>query len=276
MRDIPDEWLEKMNQSYRREDVPIDKRPWRAIEDWSKAQTNTVLVTSEQINKVFNWFEKNSKAGSLAMGSIYTGAFYFDSSFWPVHIPRIYGQVNLDPFDALNKMPAQIMNQLRADTDKISEYINLWVDCLDYAYTIIYSSDKMLQSAHKELVATVSLMLEIPPRAKAVESARMATEMFLKAFLLMRGVKTIEQVEKKLKHNLTTAIECCIKVTDRQELRMIRDMLKCFPSIRERYEGKERSSKEIWRCYATAQFTGSTIMRLITGKIRSVVTVDKS
>jgi hypothetical protein len=65
---------------------------------------------------------------------------------------------------------------------------------LDYAYgyddifklkSFNELATNFIRSAHKELEATVSLLLEDNPQSKAIETARMAVEMFLKAILII-------------------------------------------------------------------------------------------
>ncbi len=64
----------------------------------------------------------------------------------------------------------------------------LWLNCVDYAYryddilqlnTFNQLATSFIKSAHKELQATVSLLLEERPQVKAIETSIMAVEMYL-------------------------------------------------------------------------------------------------
>jgi hypothetical protein len=123
-------------------------------------------------------------------------------NFWKLDIPIAYGTVQLNALDALSQMPQELKTQLQSDRSIRWRFVALWVDSMDYAYGIDDLGKgsrlpanpnrsfaiQLTSSAHRELAATVRLLTESQgPNAKSFETARMATEMFLKSYLTMHG-----------------------------------------------------------------------------------------
>ena len=76
MYDLTEEWLEKLNEKFRVNDVPHKQRPWLAWREWALYTNTSVAMNDDVVKKMFAWFEKNTKAGSQYIGPMYTGAFY--------------------------------------------------------------------------------------------------------------------------------------------------------------------------------------------------------
>lgn len=273
-QEITDGWLENLNKRYRDEDIAPASRPWLAVREWSIINNSTISLQSEGAGKIFEWFEKNTKPDSQTVGSLLTGAFYFDSSFWPVFIPICYGIGQLDPLDSLQAMPEKLKAQLKSGKDSREGFISFWVNCFDYAYGYddIFHSDngsafskELLRSANKELTASVTLLLDHKPNPKSAESAAMATEMFLKAFLAFTTTFT-EKDAKDFSHKIERLLDECIKANNHVDIKAIRPLLPSLPTIHERYIGKDRSLREMWDAYITAQVTGTTVVRLLSGR----------
>ena len=125
-----------------------------------------------------------------------------------------------------------------------------------FAKELVVSGDQQMNTA-------VTLLLEDHPNPKAIESARMATEMFLKAFLAARGGLT-DSSAKTIGHNLEIALDGCLAVDDKSELRVVRKDLHLLPTINDRYKGTDKSPKELWHGYAIAQFTATSVVRSLT------------
>src|ERR1041384_1720982 len=66
-----DEWLEQINEDLRKKDVPHKRRPWDAWREWSKHVGVSTSLGDEDVKKIFDWFEKNTKAGSQYIGPMY-------------------------------------------------------------------------------------------------------------------------------------------------------------------------------------------------------------
>lgn len=286
MAELTEEWLKEINEELRKRDVPPRQRPWLALEKWVRYTGIPIALDDDAAKTISAWFEKNTKAGSQHMGSLYVGAYYYDSSLWPVFIPICFGTVKFDLQDALKTMPEYIMKGLFSDRNKVGEYVSVWADCFDYALGVddlkkiggfgVFAQE-LLSGGDQQLRATVGLLLQDRPSPKAMESARMSIEMFLKAFLAAYDGLTENDAKNKFGHRIKKALDRCLMVDTKSELRDIQPHLNIFPDIRDRYKGGEKSPQELWRAYAVAQCAGATVARALSGRdIRKTIKVEQS
>ena len=171
-------------------------------------------------------------------------------------------------------MPVQTKWLLAKNKDDRSQYQTLFVDCADYGYGISeligntkidQYSQNLIKSADQQLRSCVTLLLEETPNSKSVESAQMATEMFLKCFISLK-IGLTEKQARKIGHDLDVALDECLKIEPNFELSIVRSKLNCFPSISDRYEGIERPKREMWNAYRVTQFIASSFVRHFTGR----------
>jgi hypothetical protein len=270
-----DEWLEQVNEEFSRNDIPHRQRPWLALLKWSEVAGVSASLGDEDEKNISDWFEKNTKAGSKYLGPMFIGSFFYDSCFWPVFIPVVGGTVQLDAAKSLRTMPDSIKSRLTRDSDAFMHYMALWTACVDYGFgieelienkNISTFAQELLRSGDQQLSAAITLLHEDRPNPKAVESARMATEMFLKAFLAIKVGLTEKEAKDKVGHNLEKALDRCLAADSQSELQAIRSSLNCFPEIGDRYKGAEKTSMELWQGYGVAQFTGATLVRSFTAR----------
>lgn len=266
-----EEWLTAINEKFRREDVPPKARPFLALEAFSKEFNCSIAIPSETANIIFEWFYKNTKYGSHNVGPLYRGVYYFDSCFWPVYILNQFGKCQINAFDSLEFMPVKLREQIKADKKQSWDFVLLWVNCLDYAwgYEDIIDGSKFqglalnfIKSADKELRATVSLLLQDKPETKAIESSRMAVEMFLKATLIVANNWDENEIKNKIGHNLIKAAQEAFNSTQSQEIKVIEKFLSFYPEIHERYAGNDWKARDLWKGYCIAQAVAATFTRL--------------
>ncbi|MCM8797048.1 MAG: hypothetical protein NC923_04130 [Candidatus Omnitrophica bacterium] len=266
-----EEWLRAINERFRKEDIPPRARPFLALKAFSEDFKCNVSIPSEVTNTICEWFYKNTQEGSHKIGSLYRGVYYFDSCFWPVYIPIVYGKVPLNAFDSLPSMSETLKNQIKANTKELWSFILLWVDCLDYAYgydDIIKNPRfkglalNFIKSADKELRAAVSLLLQDFPETKAIESTRMAVEMFFKAIIIIATGWNEDKVRKKIGHSLIVAAQEAFNFTQSKEIKEIEKKLSFYPEINERYAGKDWKARELWKGYCLAQVVATIFTRL--------------
>lgn len=275
MRELTERWLEDTNEEFRKRDIPPQERPWLAWGEWAKYTDMQITMNDDVVKTIFSWFEKNTKAGCQHVGSLYTGVYYYDSCLWSVLIPICYGTVKLDARDALKTMPESIRAGLFNDRKKVSEYVSVWTDCVDYAFGldevkktggIGKFAQELLCSGDQQLRATIALLLQDGPSPKATESARMAIEIFLKAFLAVRTGLTEQEAKKEIGHNIEEALNRCLVFDAKSELKAIQAHLNVFPGIGDRYKGSDKTPKDLWRAYAIAQYAGTTVIRMLSGR----------
>ena len=94
----------------------------------------------------------------------------------------------------------------------------------------------------------------------------MSTEMFLKALPAAKAGLNEKDAINKIGHDLMKALTACLSVDANSELKTILPYLKVFPGISDRYKGTNKTPKELWSAYATAQFVGTTVVRLLSGR----------
>jgi hypothetical protein len=266
-----EEWLNTINEEFRKADIHPRQRPFRAIEAFSRKFNCSVFIPSNTADKIFEWFKKNTPEGSQVIGALFRGVYYFDSVFWPVYIPIVYGQVQINVFSSLETMPEHFKRQIEADKMELWNYVLLWVDCLDYAYgygKLIHDSrfighaGNFIRSGNKELTAAVAMLLQNRPETKAIESCRMAVEMFLKSIIIAKSGWSEEQIKRRISHDLNKAAREVITVTNNDEFKKLGPEYSFFPEIDERYSGRDWKPIDLWRGYCLAQTTATIFTRL--------------
>lgn len=185
------------------------------------------------------------------------------------------GMVKLDASKSLRTMPDSIKARLMRDRDAFTNYAARWADCVDYGFgieevirdnNIRAFGQELFRSGNQQLNATVTLLHEDVPNPKAMESARMATEFFLKAYLAAKIGLTEKEAKDKIGHNIDKALDRCLAVDNQSELQVVRSDLSCFPEIGDRYKGTDKTPSELWQGYQIAQFTGTAAIRAFTNR----------
>jgi len=266
--------LEKLNEELRKEDIEPRARPWEAIKRISERTNRSISFPSPETNFIFKWFELNTKPGSHTVGLLHKGVYYYDSAFWSVSIPIIFGSTQLNALDALNEMPPKIKNSLVENRKAIWDYVIFWADCIDfgYAYDDLYRSKKhdafgrqLLTAGYEELSSATTLLLEHRPNKRAIMNCRMATEMLLKCFIAFK-VGLTEFEAKRLGHNLEKIFDRFLDISKYQHLSEIKGLLRVFPDIHERYKAQEVNNASLFKGYCFAQSIGALIARAFTDR----------
>ncbi len=271
---IAESWLEAFNKKSSDEGVPYRTRPFLALRAWSIEHSVSISLTSDMAKHVFDWFQRNSAPQSHAIGALFTGIFFYDVYFWPINIPIAYGTVSLEPFVALRNMPESVISRLRNESIARLAFLGCWADCVDYGFgrddlqknrKLSSFAEQLFTAADAQIDATVALLLEHRPNSKAMDCARMATEIVLKAFLATHDALT-ERGAKGIGHDLTSALDACIRANPNTELAVLSGSISAFPPIESRYQGTSFTLDQLWSAYATAQFAASAFVRSVTDR----------
>ena len=271
-----EEWLKAINEKFRKEDVHPKARPFLALKAFSKQFQCDVAISSDIANVIRQWFYNNTQEGSLKIGYLYEGVYYFDSCFWPVFIQIMYSVGRtFNIFDSLVTMSDILKTEIKSDKKELCNLRSLWVDCFDYAYgynDIIQDSKlkglaiNLIKSADKELRSIAPLLLHDKPEPKAIENARMSVEMFLKAIIILENQWDENKIRNKIGHDLIAAGQEAFNCTHNNEIQQIMRSFALFPDIHERYSGKDWKSRELWRGYCVAQVVATIFTRLYSGR----------
>lgn len=262
------DWLSKKNLEYRAKNIIHKQRPFLALSELT-AKNNISIPFNHPISAfVFEWFKKNSPSGAHQVGSIYTGVLYFDSAFWPVEVPVIFGKVTLSPSDTLQNMPAQIKQELLNSSSGMEQYTEHWLNCMDYGYGSTESSfsnskaTALFKSAQAELSGGNSLLLNTRPNPKAILSYRLAVEVFFKTILVEQRNFTEKQI-KDLNHDLAAAHSECTRVFNTVNFSRIAHDLQVFPPfVSARYEPPSWDQEDLWVACKVAQCIAAETTRL--------------
>lgn len=285
--DLPipsDAWLETLNNEYRDKDIDVKQRPQLALDRYLQDfQVEQISLDSAAAKKIFDWFSQAAKPGAHHVGSLFTGVFYYDSSFWAVDILIGYGlSKGCSITDSLRDMSSTERDRV-ANTPKYAWPLAfIWADCLDFAYGFddlqqrqnnLYALE-FLKSAEKELRAAVSQLLEHRPNVKAAMSSRMSTEIMLKSFLAYHG-QLDDKKARKLNHDLEAALEACRNIDATHPVLEIQQKLSVFPKIGDRYATEDRNRQSLWEAYSVAQYTAAAVVRSFTDRNMRVTVMDE-
>lgn len=272
--DVSIQWLESANERYRQAHRPPMRRVFQAMQELSKERGRPLVLGSPAADKIADWFVAHTKPGSHAIGALFTGAFYFDASFWPVTIPIFYGTHRFDPLDSLQSMPDPIKQALWRKPDGRSVLLHYWCDCFDYAVGfdalrkgpgLDSRARALLVNAEGELKGAIAQLLLDRPNLKAILGLRLACEIFLKFFLVHQQKLTDEQL-KKHSHRLEGLARECFKVVPLPDFEIIANGVVAYPAVADRYTGSEKTLLEVFNGAFIAQLTAATVTRHISGQ----------
>jgi hypothetical protein len=270
MNDNIDKWLHSINDHFDKEKVPFDQRAWLAKWEWAKDKDLPLNHDTKSNLHIDRWFSNQIPLKSNLIGPIYYGTYFNDNDFYPIMVPLAFGVVRIDMDNSFKSMSYRLYTQLKSIPTVFNDMVGIWAACLDYGFGINEllkgkRSSKFINSAHQEIRATVSLLLEKRPNNRAMQSARMAIEMFLKGFIDLKvGLEDSEA--RAIGHDLSKGITKCLILDPGSELNKTQSCIENLPGIFERYEGKEYPLNDLNNAYRIAQFIGSTIVRNFTDR----------
>lgn len=267
-------WLEAANRRYSTEGIPHKGRPFTALSDFIREHRCSLAFDDPTTKAIFQWFYESSPPGAHQVGSIYTGVYFYDTAFWPVCVPLIFGEVSVKAIDCLETMPSQIAQMLGSSHQDMWIYAVHWVNCMDYGYgqmdlesgpILKPRAVQFLGAAHSELIGANPQLLESRPNVKAILGLRMATEIFLKAVLVQELELTDDQL-RKISHKLEDAATRCAEITHEKAFAEIAKRVSLYPPVAARYEDTAWPTANVWQATTLTQLTAATVTRLYTDR----------
>jgi hypothetical protein len=271
---ISEDWLKKTNEEFRNNGIDQRRRPWDAITQYSIEFNTPVDISSDIAKKIFEWFEIHSKLGAHQIGSLYESVYFYDSQFWTISIPIIFGTVDLDAIECLSQMSENMKNDMMLQKKQAWDYMIFWADCIDYGMGIADLRDtsglnefgvQLLMAGDQELRAATSILNQNRPDSRAIINCRMALEIFLKSFIALK-VGLTEKQAKIIGHDLNKGLDMFIEVSGFNNWEITRNKISVFPAIHERYKEQDVTSKMLWEGYSLAQSVGTMIIREFTDR----------
>ena len=271
---INEEWLKKTNLLLREQGIEPRRRPLEAIRMYAEQNKTSVSFSSPLARTIFDWFYDNTKPGSHNTGALYESVYFFDSSFWLIQIPLIYGRVELNPISSLKNIPDSLKNDLMNNPKSGWDYNFFWADCVDYGFGIddLYKDKKLnrfgiqlLMAGDQELRAATALLIQDRPQQRALLTCRMATELFIKSYIALKD-QLSERQARSIGHDLFKAFDRFIEASGLKEWIPLRDQLSVFPAVNERYSEHNCKLDKLWSGFSIAQSFGAITIRNFTDR----------
>jgi hypothetical protein len=266
---VPLEWLQRINQEFRDTGLEQRKRPWEALRRYALEFKVSIGVSSTTAKEIFKWFKEQSKPGVHQIESLFQTIYYFDTEFWTVSIPVFFGTVRIIALDCLREMPQSVKKNLMSNAESAWNYTLYWADCFDYATGInevVKSSEldvfglQLLRAGDRELRSAIAQLKERRPDPRVILTCRMATELFLKAYIALKSGLSQKQA-KALGHDLEKAFDKFVEVSGYAFLASLKSNLTVYPPIHARYDKQDMSLGSVWKGFQLAQSIGTITVR---------------
>ncbi|EQC1054358.1 hypothetical protein ACWBQ1_04860 [Providencia rettgeri] len=259
-------WLSKLNKEFDELGVEPQHRSIKAIMHYSKEFSVSVDTSSDTAKKIFEWFNNRARVDECRGGSFYDSVYFYDSQFWNISLPVIFGTVNIDVFECLYDMPQIIKDEICQQDEYANEYVSFFESCFSYSMGLRHLNknfDKQkiqfLLSGAQELKSATSILSKKQFDSRAIINCRMALEMFFKGYItLIEGLS--DQEAKKIGHNLHRGLDKVIDVSGYKQLEEIRSLLCIFPEIHERYQEQDMGRSTVWNAYLLTHFIGELVI----------------
>lgn len=262
-------WLAVANERYRKEGMPHQARPWRAIEDYGRQFSVSIEIGGEVSRAINDFFARNGPANALQVGALFTNAFWYDAHFWPVSIPIIFGQVALDPIECLDETPTSVKDALQRDGPPFAAFLLHWANCLDYAYGLsdLKSSGRFnerasafARNADAKLRGAVSQLVLPKPITNAALDLALAAEIWMKVLLIHEQGLDDARL-KRLGHGIKGLAEECANITGNADFLGIAEHAGRYPKLGSRYDGSPITGAEAWEALSLTTITCSAVVR---------------
>ena len=171
-------------------------------------------------------------------------------------------------------MPEQIKRELLSTPETAWDFVVFWADCVDYGLGISELSAQsvldpfgrqLLMAADQELRSAISQLKENRPNERALMTCRMATEIFLKAYIALK-VGLTEKQAREFGHNLDKLFDRFLECSGYLNWEVARNKLEVFPSVQDRYSEQSHPAANLWTGFALAQSIGTLIVREKSGR----------
>lgn len=276
-----DVWLNDLYLECIQKGIPHEQRELEVrskIDDFLKVWSIKPIPEKEY---AIRWIKTQCKQESdLLPISIF--AFYYDTEFWEIKIPRIYGSVKITPLESLINMPSTLIRYLSYNYyPDMEKYVQHWANCFDLEYgskeiSFIYLDHNafaanFLFSGIQNLNAATAALLYTSHNNQTIMSIRMALEMFIKSYIAFNdhSKKTYEEKDKqarKLSHDLKKGLEKIQQLTPNKVNKNFFEIIKLFPDINDRYIPQTMSIVDIASCYTLTIHFGAMVTRSITDR----------
>ncbi|MDA8428100.1 MAG: hypothetical protein M0T70_02485 [Geobacteraceae bacterium] len=203
----------------------------------------------------------------IVKSSAFVGVFHFENTYWPVVIPS--RRKSAKPHECLVTIPKPILVQLADDEDKFPLYLELWQSCYDYGHkfkkiitnkSFASSGIELLRIGNKALESAVAQCLK--GGDGAIESSRLAIELFAKSILAIKGNYNKEQLSQYdvlLSNSLQFLTYECRQIIKNDNL----DQINLHMVTVMRLDGQSQKPEDVRYAYTLAQHLAATAVNIL-------------
>lgn len=266
-------WLLAANARYRAADIPPKHRSARAWRDYALEHGVPLEIGHPIARRIVAWFEVRSTPSNMAVGPFFRGAFFWDSTFWSMDVPVIFGTVRINVFAMLTEMPPHLKLELSQDKRALDELVTCFVSATDCALSVDQLEGAIsgfrrdfLLSGYRELSAASSVLLSTEPTGKATNSLTLAVEMFGKWLLSTRSGLDEKAAKNKYRHDVEAILRDCSQYLPQSEHSALAQLTRLLPPMEHRYKASDPEPRELWTCYLSAIEVIASLVRAETGR----------
>jgi hypothetical protein len=279
------EWLVAFNTECRKLGMPSGERPFRALVRWAEehgqhADQLQLLMShlaTPAFQAIYEFFKAHTSLGRDEKAPFRQTCFFYDTAFWPVIVPVIYGHTVVDPIRFVVGMPVGLFTDLGFNSTARDELDMHWFDCEHHMnhHGLIdrgglpNAARDFLAGGEKALLAAVESLLATTPNQKAAELSRDAFESTMKGFAVAKTGLTEERARKKIGHDLSLLVQECATALPVSERDRFDRASALYPSVGARYEKGALPTERLWECYREAQHAMAICLRIVGGEVIS-------
>ncbi|HKP01930.1 MAG TPA: hypothetical protein VJU77_01090 [Chthoniobacterales bacterium] len=224
---------------------------------------------------IYAFFKEHTSLGREHAAPFRQTCFLYDTAFWPVIVPMIYGQCTVDPIRFVVGMPPALFTHLGWNSTARDELDAHWFDCEHQMNRQRFIDDanvpelarEFLAGGEKALLAAAESLLAVPPNQKAGELSRDAFESTLKGLAVVKAGLSAERARKRISHDLRLVVQECAGALPTAECARLEKAPPLYPTVGARYEKGALASQRLWECYREAQHAMAVSLRIIAGEL---------
>lgn len=272
-----DEWLEQANATLAGQGEIPKRRPLKALGMWAMETQQSLALGSSAHTHITAWFERSTSYDRDARQPAGRSAFFWDLTFFAVRMPIPFGSPEFDPFSLFEKTPNDVVIRIKGAEQSRKEFLDHFMNAFGVFLSRLDLSSyfdlnpsltgQLMAAAYQHLSSATSILLDATPNSKALQDARMAVEIALKAVLTSKLGHTDATLKKEFGHRLDKLHATLTTVVPDPGFTLAE--LNVFPDIHARYSDNPASPATLWEGYALANRILAIAFAVIGDEIQS-------
>ncbi|QKL01298.1 hypothetical protein GEV39_07695 [Pseudomonas sp. NY5710] len=253
-------WLEGINETLAKEGLIPERRPIEAFRRWCIDSQQSLAFGAEATKVIGEWFSRNTTYGLHVRQPFGRAAFYWDMAFVEVVMPVVYGRPQISPLEQFRNVPTYLVQRLASSPESLEAYEQHFSNA--YGVFVMEENIRRLDEANpsavcqfvvaasRQLTSATAALLSSPPSAKALEDARLAVEISIKAVLVLMLGHTDATLQKRFSHRLVPLRTELLKV--KPDPGFTEAELAIYPEVSARYGDLPDDRVNLWKGYELA------------------------